>query len=175
MEKLNINPRECESSYEAYKRVRKDKQSTGVSLNDAVAGPIDHSRLTIPYVICQNGNIYGLIKCLGAGQFGQVFEAYQIMSQHHIRSEGDLVVKFVDGISLFKFEQELKILEAVSHLDGFCKLVDRGLSDSVYTGNLKINDMTRFIIMEKLGTSLIDVYDKMGNTMRKNDVLKIGI
>jgi len=91
-----------------------------------VAGPIDHSLLTIPYVICQNGNIYGLIKCLGAGQFGQVFEAYQIMSQHHIRSEGDLVVKFVDGTSLYKFEQELKILEAVSNLVGFCKLIDRG-------------------------------------------------
>ena len=91
-----------------------------------MAGPIDHSLLTIPYVICQNGNIYGLIKCLGAGQFGQVFEAYQIMSQHHIRSEGDLVVKFVDGTSLYKFEQELKILEAVSNLVGFCKLIDRG-------------------------------------------------
>ena len=29
--------------------------------------------------------------------------------------------------------------------------------------------------MEKLGTSLIDVYDKIGNTMRKTDVLKIGV
>ena len=49
------------------------------------------------------------------------------------------------------------------------------MSDSVYTMDLNIPDMTRFIIMNKLGTSLIDVYDKMGSTMRKNDVLKIGI
>ena len=82
MEELKINPRECESSSKealAFKGERKEKQPStgvGVSSNDAVAGPIDHSRLTIPYVICQNGNIYGLIKCLGAGQFGQVFEAY---------------------------------------------------------------------------------------------------
>ena len=49
------------------------------------------------------------------------------------------------------------------------------MSDSVYTMDLSIPDMTRFIIMEKLGTPLIDVYDRMGNTMRKTDVLKIGI
>jgi serine/threonine protein kinase len=154
---------------------KKKCKSTGVSANDAVAGPIDHSRLNTPYVFCSNGNIYGLIKCLGAGQFGQVFEAYQIMSQNHLRTEGNLVVKFVDGSSLFKFEQELEILKKVSNIPGFCKLVDRGISDSVCTQGLGIYDMTPFFIMDKLGDSLIDVYEKMGNNMRKTDVLKIGI
>lgn len=41
--------------------------------------------------------------------------------------------------------------------------------------HLNIEDMTRFLVMEKLGTSLIDVYETIGNKMKKTDVLKIGI
>ena len=41
--------------------------------------------------------------------------------------------------------------------------------------HLNIEDMSRFLVMEKLGTSLIDVYDLIGNRMKKIDVLKIGI
>ena len=41
--------------------------------------------------------------------------------------------------------------------------------------HLNIEDMSRFLVMEKLGTSLIDVYDMIGNRMKKIDVLKIGI
>ena len=41
--------------------------------------------------------------------------------------------------------------------------------------HLNIEDMSRFLVMEKLGTSLYDVYDLIGNRMKKIDVLKIGI
>ena len=41
--------------------------------------------------------------------------------------------------------------------------------------HLNVEDMSRFLVMEKLGTSLIDVYDMIGNRMKKIDVLKIGI
>jgi len=60
-------------------------------------------------------------------------------------------------------------------MPGFSKLIDRGESDAVYTKNLHIEDMTRFMIMEKLGNSLMDVYEFLGSEMKIIDVLKIGL
>ena len=77
--------------------------------------------------------------------------------------------------NLSKFEQEVEVLEKVSDLQGFSKLVDKGLSNSSFTNQLDIEDMTRFLVMEKLETALIDVYDYSDSNFKKIDVLNLGI
>ena len=85
------------------------------------------------------------------------------------------MIKFMVDTNLSKFEQEVEVLEKVSDLQGFSKLVDKGLSNSSFTNQLGIEDMTRFLIMEKLETALIDVYDYSDSNFKKIDVLKLGI
>lgn len=48
------------------------------------------------------------------------------MNQDDLREEGNLVVKFMQDTTLQMFESEIEILEKVSDLKGFCKLVDKG-------------------------------------------------
>ena len=85
------------------------------------------------------------------------------------------MIKFMVDTNLSKFEQEVEVLEKVSDLQGFSKLVDKGLSNSSFTNQLDIEDMTRFLVMEKLETALIDVYDYSDSNFKKIDVLKLGI
>ena len=85
------------------------------------------------------------------------------------------MIKFMVDTNLSKFEQEVEVLEKVSDLPGFSKLVDKGLSNSSFTNQLDIEDMTRFLVMEKLETALIDVYDYSDSNFKKIDVLKLGI
>jgi serine/threonine protein kinase len=78
-------------------------------------------------------------------------------------------------MTLHLFEQELEILKKVSDLPGFSKLIDRGVSNNFQTQGLDIEDNTRFMIMEKLGTSVMDILEKLDHKINKIDVLKIGI
>jgi hypothetical protein len=47
-----------------------ESDATGQERIRLTQGKIDPTKLTNPHVICANGNIYTLLGCLGAGQFG---------------------------------------------------------------------------------------------------------
>ena len=57
----------------------------------------------------------------------------------------------------------------------FSQLVDKGTSDSFHTKELDIGDQTRFFVMQKLGTPLMEIFDFSSHKLMKIDVLKIGI
>lgn len=128
-----------------------------------------------PHVVCANGKIYSLLGCLGAGQFGQVFEAYELISQDHHQTTGELVVKFLENTSLYQFEQEHTIMQKMKGTKDFSQIIDKGVSDSFHTLNLDVDDQTRFFVIKKLGTSLMEVFESSNQKLMKIDVLKIGI
>lgn len=66
-------------------------------------------------------------------------------------------------------------MEKIKGTKGFSQLVDKGTSDQFHTKNLDVEDQTRFYVMEKLGTSLMHVFDISNQKLMKTDVLKVGI
>ena len=58
---------------------------------------------------------------------------------------------------------------------GFSQLIDNGISESSHTKRLKIDSKSPFFVMEKLGTSLMEIHEKCYSKLMKIDVLKIGI
>jgi serine/threonine protein kinase len=59
-------------------------------------------------------------------------------------------------------------MKKVKGTKGFSQLVDSGISDSFCDG-------TYFFVMEKLGTSLMEIFENLDEKLVKTDVLKIGI
>jgi len=85
------------------------------------------------------------------------------------------VVKFLENTSLFQFEQEFAVMDKLRGTKGFSQLLEKGTSDSFHTLNLDVEDQSRFFVMEKLGTSLMEVFDASNQKLMKIDVLKLGI
>jgi serine/threonine protein kinase len=63
---------------------------------------------------------------------------------------------------------------AFNKLQGFPKLVDTGYADSTKTYG-KFNETHRFIVLERLGVNISDIFDYNHSFFKQIDVLKLGI
>jgi serine/threonine protein kinase len=66
-------------------------------------------------------------------------------------------------------------MDKIRGIQGFSQLLEKGTSDSFHTLDLDVEDESPFFVMEKLGTSLMDIFDASNQKLMKIDVLKLGI
>ena len=104
----------------------------------------------------------------------------ELVNPEFNRNSRNYVIKFIDvtksNYNDASFEQESNIMrEIASHnLQGFSKLIDIGQAQADLTHGL-YSSKYRFMIMEKLGVSVCDIFDMNENYLAQVDVMKLGI
>lgn len=145
--------------------------------------------INIPYVKGQTGTCYQILRELSSGSFGVVYEAVRL-DPDNLNQIGKssidhdkIILKIIntDSVQAKKnmqnFDQELRVSREISDnkLAGFSTCLDWGTVERSHIKQFYRNADSKFIVQNRLGKTIDDIFQSNDRRIRQIDVIKLGI